>query len=508
MADTRIIDLKTTATSFATDDYLGIDGATNGSRRILGTNIAEKAKFAEPADVYILDGTNDYLQVSDSDNLDFGTNDFSISMLVKLSDYTPSSTKLLLEKHASNLGWKLFLTTSGAINFQIGNGSDFTTYSYTTSALGLTDNKWYHLVFTIDRDGLLSVYVNGLLSQSVSISGASSQTISSSGALSIFGNGSSYTGGNINALRFFNLLLSQSNITNLYNNGQPHLVKLPYELNGANGNLLSNSDMELDDSSWTSVNSPVTNERSSTYAYSGSYSRHGAFNNVASIIRNSVLLSPTTQGGKLFRIRAKVYLVSGLVKVTAQEAGGAFLLLGSQTITTIGSWVDVDFTFTSSKSYITWLGFGYTSSGECYVDNFTCTQLGCVAEYLPENAGAMGWLDSSTNMLHATTSGNPICASKLRDYKSNISTTAVQMVSSQKAGTNLKYLIAKNNYAGSNTVSLGTTSSANELVNDSSLASGETKVIEINSFVATDRSLYVKAGSSNVDVILVYEVIR
>jgi hypothetical protein len=131
-------------------------------------------------------------------------------------------------------------------------------------------------------------------------------------------------------------------------------------------------------------------------------------------------------------------------------------------------------------------------------------QIGCVAEYKAENAGTLGWLETQ-NQLHAISAGNPIAPAGLKDYKSSISTTTVQFVNSQKAQTVLKQIIVKNNYAGSNTVSLGTTTSANELVNASSLSSGETKVIDVNSYSASERSLYAKAGLSSVDLTLIFD---
>lgn len=36
-------------------------------------------------------------------------------------------------------------------------------------------------------------------------------------------------------------------------------------------------------------------------------------------------------------------------------------------------------------------------------------QIGCTAEFLPHNAGRLGWIDSSSNQLSAATSGSPIC---------------------------------------------------------------------------------------------------
>lgn len=38
--------------------------------------------------------------------------------------------------------------------------------------------------------------------------------------------------------------------------------------------------------------------------------------------------------------------------------------------------------------------------------------IGCVAEYLPHNAGSLGWIESSGNQLSGSTSGSPICLTK------------------------------------------------------------------------------------------------
>lgn len=38
--------------------------------------------------------------------------------------------------------------------------------------------------------------------------------------------------------------------------------------------------------------------------------------------------------------------------------------------------------------------------------------IGCVAEYLPHNAGSLGWIESSGNQLSGSTSGSPVCICK------------------------------------------------------------------------------------------------
>ncbi len=144
--------------------------------------------------------------------------------------------------------------------------------------------------------------------------------------------------------------------------------------------------------------------------------------------------------------------------------------------------------------------------GDLTIDNLEIKPVGCVAEYRPENAGAMGWIETQ-NGLHGITSGNPVSIAANRDYRSGISTTTVQMVNSQKAFTILEKVIVKNNYAGTNTFFLGTSTSANELINGATINNGETKVFNVDSYSATTRSLFVRAGNSNVDVTFIYKPI-
>lgn len=48
MADVRIKDLSSTATSAANDDYLALDGSTNGTRKILASNIGGGGSSISP----------------------------------------------------------------------------------------------------------------------------------------------------------------------------------------------------------------------------------------------------------------------------------------------------------------------------------------------------------------------------------------------------------------------------------------------------------------------------
>lgn len=131
-----------------------------------------------------------------------------------------------------------------------------------------------------------------------------------------------------------------------------------------------------------------------------------------------------------------------------------------------------------------------------------------VISYEPQNAGASGWLELISNR-HASTVGNPICYSSLRDYRGNISTTTVQLVNSQKANTFIKTIIVKNNSSWTGTFRLGITTNANEIVNDETLGANETKIINLslapNSLTTSDRSLFCRTNGININLTIMYE---
>lgn len=63
MADIRIKDITTTATSTANDDYLAMDGSTNGTRKILADAFALSSSLATVAT------TGDYDDLTDTPSL-------------------------------------------------------------------------------------------------------------------------------------------------------------------------------------------------------------------------------------------------------------------------------------------------------------------------------------------------------------------------------------------------------------------------------------------------------
>jgi hypothetical protein len=92
------------------------------------------------------DGTNDYVQVSDTANLRFDSSaqDFSLFAWVKR---TTTGTEYIISKEdADNDGWRMLFNSSN----QVVCSEDATDV---TSSSAITDTNWHHIGCTIDRNG-------------------------------------------------------------------------------------------------------------------------------------------------------------------------------------------------------------------------------------------------------------------------------------------------------------------------------------------------------------------
>lgn len=166
-------------------------------------------------------GTAPVGTTQDNTGLAFGTGDLTFGMWMRIADWTPSADVRLFSKFASNLGIKVIILSggsSGTLYISLGNGTNFTTYTYSATAItGATDGTWAFLACSMDRDGNMVVYVNGTaLGSPVSIAGSSAQTLTSTGALNWFNESASYTTGTLGECWIISGLLTATQIANIY----------------------------------------------------------------------------------------------------------------------------------------------------------------------------------------------------------------------------------------------------------------------------------------------------
>jgi hypothetical protein len=177
-------------------------------------------------------GTDAYVNMGDVMNV--GLSSWSYGMWFNVNNI--SSTRILFSKTLSgeNTGRiRCSVTTGGVIRFAFAPTNTASTDDIdiqTTNTISL--NTWYHVVFVLDRTNNMKIYLNGVL-QSVTVSVAANNLIPYSGVnfnnINPFRIGSatgadntSPTGlfsGQIDAFNVWDRVLTQSEITELYNSG-------------------------------------------------------------------------------------------------------------------------------------------------------------------------------------------------------------------------------------------------------------------------------------------------
>lgn len=181
-------------------DYTGIDAS----------------RKPQPGRCYLFDGVDDYVTVADNNLLDF-TNNFTICFWV---NDTKSGTTSYLSKwyYPTNNRSYLIVNEGGLLVFQLSGDGAATYYKRFTSVQG---TGFKHICFTF-ASGNLSCFVNGVQQTMVSQTGTAPTSLYNSTAALDFGRlaaiGTYYLPGNMRDIRFYNRVLSNTEIANVANN--------------------------------------------------------------------------------------------------------------------------------------------------------------------------------------------------------------------------------------------------------------------------------------------------
>lgn len=202
-----------------------IDESTNGHNGIVNGASLALDRFLNINKAFSFDGINDIITVNHTPAFNF-SNGQSLSFWMNITAFPTSSTSesILFSKQvgsgSSALGFAISLSSNGYLNYRIGNGQSGTNGGVLFNAVSL--NQWYHVICQF-QNGLMSVYFNGQLSQSVTLS--STVAVGTSIGPMIIGDD---TWGASNALNFsgrmddiaiFTRSLNQQEITNIFNGG-------------------------------------------------------------------------------------------------------------------------------------------------------------------------------------------------------------------------------------------------------------------------------------------------
>jgi len=196
-------------------------------------------RFGNPESAYFFDGVNDYIEILDSEHIDFHAQDFSTCFWVKkLKNSTDWNNCPGVSKWNSSLShatneWNIVLCQKGNTDipgFSVEN--DTTIYSIPSSEK-IDLNNWFFIV-GIREKTQISIYVNGELKNSTYIGDIS---VNNAGRNLIIAHYSNvYSNAIFDDLRIFNRALSEVEVKQLYNAPNPNCVIIDTDADGVPDN--------------------------------------------------------------------------------------------------------------------------------------------------------------------------------------------------------------------------------------------------------------------------------
>lgn len=466
---------------------------------------------------YLFDGVNDYLSIADNDNLDFGTNTFTIEFFGILN-LVASYTQRLLIKTSSNINIEIQISAgTTALVFVLGDGTNI--YYEIFNSL-FTSGEKVHILWVVNRTGQFSVYKNGVLLSKTSAVGtlANVGSLSNAGNL-IIGNSTTthYLLAAIYKLAFYNRALTLAEAISYYNNGRPDLYVIPYADRGA-----SQTDLV---SGKGSFSTNVANATEFGTQYSPIIVNSPGLQTIV-VNANVLTLTSIDEGSKGISIPNLIIGKKYILQINVASINNGMYVKdhpgwGSgnnyQYINAIGNYNIVFVASSTSLYFVQYLNGSYVSFNGLTVQ-FKLTQLGNVAEYLPQNTGNLGWIDSSGNQLSGATSGSPICLTTQsrpalhREIKKSIANTATTLTGIVPRGYRIAAVRLKAS-AAITAVKIGTSSGGEQIVASTSASATATlatlaATVNAGYSETADTTLYVEHATAGQTLDVIFELMK
>lgn len=199
----------------ATDFGAGIYGEIHKVPVAVGSNVCALGNFS----------TTNYIEQPYTSALDFGTGDFSFCVWAMTPDVSTGQFIFNRDSVSTAQRFALQFAANGSIVFRADDGT--TDRTCTSDTIGMDDGVFRFFSGTYDgSEGTLSLYLNGSLAKTTT--GSALNTISNTSAVLRIGldpqgaNALSY--GQVSQLRFYDTLLTASEIQAIYDN-EKHLFK-------------------------------------------------------------------------------------------------------------------------------------------------------------------------------------------------------------------------------------------------------------------------------------------
>jgi len=484
------------------------------------------------ANGYRFDGVAGHGAIPDSASQAIGTSDFYIMAVVMMDDWTPSSALCLYSKISGNDGVKLNLTTAGLLQLQIGNGTNFTTYSYSsTAAVPSSDNMAAFVAVTADRDGNAVFYWNGVqLGDPVDMSGSSAQSATAAATAYLFRDGSTYTTGRCVWFALGNYAPDATTVLRYYLGGVPDSDKW--------GSFAASYTMDASAGAdgWAGARATVAGNVDAVS--DGSVSKDDTIRAYADATASNTHYAQwdTTELGlqKRYRCSGSIYIPNS---GGSTYLDGAWIALGQAVsggtaptvnlVTTLGAWTDFSFegfsrrasagfrrlsVFGRKSGSSSFTGANSATDDLFYLHGFVLTQLGCVL-LLDGNdmtVNTFQWQDSSTNLNDCTiASGSTMLLTRPRGRVRGVTNTngnqqlLGQTVLPSNAYVTAVYMVAA---SGTPTVSVGSASAGTQYINAQALSTSWARPTQTNQFGPSQNVWINSNGTMNVTTVVYYEL--
>ena len=188
--------------------------------------IAPRADGAQVPNTLLLDGTTQYITVTDDASLDFDTTDHAITGWINTLD-TPGSPSLIISKRATAgdlQGYEVSLETDGRLGVRARQnaGADVQVVSLNV----VNDGQWHSFIANFDRDANLELYVDEDAVQTASI--AAVGTLDNTSNLIVGADNSliNWFSGSVASIKVYDSLLDAGERTEIINAAGSYVPKL------------------------------------------------------------------------------------------------------------------------------------------------------------------------------------------------------------------------------------------------------------------------------------------
>lgn len=171
-----------------------------------------------------------YVNYGQPEDLKFGTSDFSLSFWMKTEDHGQNNGTILSNKNylsGSNVGWAFgnynnASDTDVRMNFSAVQGQ-----RVELKKIAANDDRWHHVVGTYDRDGNMTVYMDGEKYSSISMAGHKGKSVDTGLDFILGGDGRGcygMSGCMVDELRVYSKVLADSTVKTIYESEGASLI--------------------------------------------------------------------------------------------------------------------------------------------------------------------------------------------------------------------------------------------------------------------------------------------